>query len=85
MGENDRARRGWTVNLLALLKLQSAQAVSKRPGEFRRALWEKGKRNQGGGMMWRVNKVDCLMGCRLMNFGHIHSLRGHAGFLSTCD
>lgn len=43
----------------------------------------------GGGGEMRVmercvNKVDCLIGCRVMNCVVIHSLKGHTVFLLTC-
>lgn len=31
-----------------------------------------------------VHKVDCVIGCRVMNFVVIHSLKGHTMFLLTC-
>lgn len=31
-----------------------------------------------------VNKADCLIGCKVMNFVIVHSLKGRAVVLLTC-
>ncbi len=36
-------------------------------------------------MKYCVNKVDCLIGCRVMNFVVIHSLKGHTVLILTCQ
>ena len=70
------------VNLLALLNLQSVQAACSRVlGITQSVVGLKGGKTR---VMERcVNKVDCLIGCRVMNVVVIHLLKGHTMFLLT--
>lgn len=69
-------------DLLALLNLQRPHKSCDRiPGSDGS---EAAREEEQRGRCRCVNKVDCLIGRRVMNVVVIHSLKGHAVFLLTC-